>query len=400
MKILWVKTDFLHPTTRGGQIRTLEMLRQLHKRHEIHYVAFDDPNSPEGLKRSVEYASFSYPIEHRITPKTSPLFAADLLRGLSSQLPVAGFRYRSRPMQQTIDSLLREHNFDARVCDFLFPSVNISSLAQWTLFQHNVESVIWERHAQSGKTPVHRAYFALQAKKMSAWEKAVCRSVGNVVAVSETDAALMESRFGLPKVAWVPTGVDLDYFRPSAPPQARFELVFVGSMDWMPNIDGMQWFLSKVLPLIKKQLPHCRVAIVGRNPPPSLIEGAREQNVHVSGTVPDVRPFVWDSLASIVPLRIGGGTRLKIFEAMAAETPVVSTTVGAEGLPASDGEEILIRDTPEVFAQGCIDLIENTTLRKRLSEQALAMVSRDFSWEKVTTQFEDAVRLPTPVNAA
>ena len=163
MKILWVKTDFLHPTTRGGQIRTLEMLRELHKRHEVHYVAFDDPHNPEGLKRSSEYASYSYPVQHRVVSKSSPAFGLQLLEGLISTIPVAGARYQSVAMRNTIEQIVAASDFDAKICDFLFPSINIADLRTWTLFQHNVESVIWERHAQSGTTAADRAYFALQA---------------------------------------------------------------------------------------------------------------------------------------------------------------------------------------------------------------------------------------------
>ena len=394
MKILWVKTDFLHPTTRGGQIRTLEMLRQLHKRHEVHYIAFNDPTSPEGLERSGEYSSHQYPVPHHVVSKSSPLFAAQLCQGLIADLPVAGLRYRSDAMRQTINRVSSKHRFDAKVCDFLFPSANIDNLADWTLFQHNVESVIWERHAQSGRTPLHRSYFALQAKKMLRWEQRVCRSVANVVAVSENDASLMKSRFSLSDVSWVPTGVDTQYFERPGASERRFDLVFVGSMDWMPNIDGIRWFLAEIYPLIRKAKPRCSLAIVGRNPANTIVEAAKAHKVTVTGTVPDVRPYLWDSSISIVPLRIGGGTRLKIFEAMASGVPVVSTTIGAEGLPAENGRDICIGDTPEAFASECLRLLNNQQLRDEIRESALRMVVRDFSWEQVTNRFEDAIRLP------
>ena len=399
MKILWAKTDFLHPTTRGGQIRTLEMLRQLHKRHEVHYIAFNDPAFPEGLARSTEYSTHSYPVSHQVVSKSSPLFAAQLLQGLISELPVAGLRYRSKLMKQTIDLVTSQHRFDAKVCDFLFPSVNIGNLADWTLFQHNVESVIWERHAQSGRTRAHRAYFAMQAKKMLQWEQLVCRSVGNLVAVSETDAALMESRFVLPSVSWVPTGVDTQYFERPTVAEKKFDLVFVGSMDWMPNIDGIRWFLNEVFPLIRKAKPDCSLAIVGRNPPNAIVEAAKPHQALVTGTVPDVRPYLWQSLLSIVPLRIGGGTRLKIFEAMAAGVPVVSTTIGVEGLPATDGLDICIGDTPAKFASECLKLLDSQGLREKVRDRALGMVVRDFSWGQVTSRFEEAIRVPATVPA-
>jgi glycosyltransferase involved in cell wall biosynthesis len=390
VRILWVKTDFLHPTTRGGQIRTLEMIRQLHKKHEVHYIAFDDPANPEGLRRAPEYCSFAYPVAHKVVPKTSPAFALQLARGLVSPIPVAGMRYRSDAMRETIRKVTSEHGFDAKICDFLFPAINIDDLSSWTLFQHNVESVIWERHATSGRTVAHRAYFAGQAKRMLKWERDVCRAVGHVVAVSEVDEQMMRDRFGVKSISSVPTGVDVDYFE--KPPSASLsqDLVFVGSMDWMPNIDGMRWFLDEVFPQIRAKRPGCTLAIVGRNPPASILEAARTPGITVTGTVPDVRPYLWQSAVSIVPLRIGGGTRLKIFEAMAAGAPVVSTTIGAEGLPVEDGDTIRIGDTAERFAQHCLELLEQPARGHNLAQRAKQLVVENFSWEQVTRKFERA----------
>lgn len=392
MKILWVKTDFLHPTTRGGQIRTLEMLRQLHKHHEVHYVAFADPSNPEGLRRCSEYSSHAYPVAHQVVSKRSPKFALELVEGLFAEYPVAGTRYRSQAMRDTISRLTAEHDFDARICDFLTPSINIDDMHGWVLFQHNVETVIWERHAQSGRTPLHRAYFSRQARRMLAWERSVCRASAHVVAVSKVDEQMMRQRFGITETSSVATGVDLDFFKPPAAAQPCYDLVFLGSMDWMPNIDGTQWFLSEVLPLIRAQKPDVRFAIVGRNPPGALSAQANGSSIIVTGTVPDVRPYLWESAISIVPLRVGGGTRLKIFEAMAAGTPVVSTTIGAEGLPVGHGDTIRIADTAVSFARECLDLLENPSARATMSRNALSLIQANFSWAQVTRHFEDTLR--------
>lgn len=397
MKILWAKTDFLHPTTRGGQIRTLEMLRQLHKRHEIHYVAFDDPHYPEGLRRSNEYSSRAYPVPHQLVSKRSLAFVGQLAAGLVSPIPVAGMRYRSERMRNTIQQLVAEHNFDALVCDFLFPSINIPDMSRWVLFQHNVETLIWERHAQNGRTPLHRAYFKLQARRMETWEHTVCRASAHVVGVSDVDEQIMRERFGIRNTSWVSTGVDLDYFERPSNPKQEYDLMFVGSMDWMPNIDGMRWFFAEVLPRIRAKRPDCRIAVVGRNPPPSLTaQVAGDPHITITGTVPDVRPYLWQSAVSIVPLRVGGGTRLKIFEAMAAGTPVVSTTIGAEGLPLEHGQTIRIGDTAEDFSTNCLQLLDNPAEREALSERGLALIRARFSWDQVTHQFEEALRASVP----
>lgn len=393
MKILWVKTDFLHPTTRGGQIRTLEMLKALHRRHEIHYVAFDDATNPEGQSRSGEYCSFAYPVPHSVPPRRSLRFAGQLLRGLVSPLPVSVARYVAPGMKRKIEELLAREKFDSLVCDFLFPAPNIPNISRAVLFQHNVESMIWNRHAEEARNPAKKAYFALQARRMQQFERSICRRAGHIVAVSEVDRAGIENLFGVERVTAVATGVDIEYFAPPPAPEHQADLIFVGSMDWLPNIDAIQFFAAEILPLIQRQRPECRVLVAGRRPTPALQELARRQPAIVlTGTVPDVRPYLWASTVSIVPLRIGGGTRLKIFEAVAARLPVVSTTVGAEGLPLANGTQIALADSPADFAAACLKLLSDSSMRARMIDQAWQFVAGRFSWDAVTRDFEAALQ--------
>jgi glycosyltransferase involved in cell wall biosynthesis len=401
MKILWVKSDFLHPTNRGGQIRTLEMLKCLNRRHEVHFIAFDDGKNPEGLRRSSEYCSRAYAVPHRVPPRRSLRFAGQLVEGLVSRLPVSVRRYTSGRMKLQIQWLLEQNQFDSLVCDFLFPAMNIPDLSRSVLFQHNVESVIWRRHVQQASGPAKRAYFRLQARRMEILEGAVCHKAGHIVAVSEVDRATMRKMFGAERVTAIPTGVDVEFFTPPALAQVKADLVFVGSMDWMPNIDAMRYFTNAVLPLIRKERPNCRFAIAGRKPGMAIQElGRRDPDIIVTGTIPDVRPYLWGSTVCVVPLRVGGGTRLKIFEAMAARLPVVSTSIGAEGLPVEDGVHICIADSAEPFARRCLELLNAEDKRKQLANQAWELVSSRFSWEAVAREFETIlVNGPRPTDA-
>jgi polysaccharide biosynthesis protein PslH len=387
MKILWVKSDFLHPTTKGGQIRTLEMLRRLHRQHEIHYVAF--ASDAEGPAQSGEYCSRAVPVPMTAPAHSSLRFYAQVAAGLFSSLPVAITRYRSEAMAQAITRLRATEDYEALVSDFLFPAVNIPDMERFILFQHNVETTIWERHCEHARDPLRRAYLKLQADRMRAYEAEVCRSARHVVAVSPVDAALMRERFGVTRISDVATGVNLEYFQPGSPPAAHTaDLVFVGSMDWLPNIQAVTWFLEEVWPLILSKRPDCTVAIVGRKPPEKITAFARElSGVHITGTVPDVRPYLWGSSASIVPIHIGGGTRLKIYESMAAKVPVVSTHVGAEGLAVEDGANILFADTAAEFAGRCLHLLSDPALGRRLSENAWEMVATRFSWDRIADEF-------------
>ncbi len=392
MKILWVKTDFLHPTTRGGQIRTLEMLKALHRHHEVHYVALDDGANPEGPRRSVEYCSRAYRVPHSVPPRRSIRFAGQLLRGLVSPVPVPVARYVSPLMKQQIQELLLQQKFDSLVCDFLFPAPNIPDISRAVLFQHNVESVIWRRHAEEARQPAKKAYFRLQARRMENFERDICRRAGHIIAVTEVDRAAMREQFGAESVSTVATGVDIDYFAPPLDRETRADLIFVGSMDWLPNIDAIEYFAAQILPLIHKERPECRVIVAGRRPTPGLQDLARrEPRIVLTGTVPDVRPYLWESTVSIVPLRIGGGTRLKIFEAVAAKLPVVSTSVGAEGLPLENGKQIAIADTPQAFADSCLRLLADAATRRQMSQDAWNFVTARFSWEAVTRDFEAAL---------
>lgn len=392
MKLLWVYSDFLHPTTRGGQIRTLETLKRLHKRHEVHYAGLWNPQFPEGPARAKEYASYVYPVQRVVVEKTSPAFLMQLAEGLISDVPVAVFRHRSAELKATVDRLRRENTFDHVVCDFLSSAPHFSDLSGAVLFQHNVEAMIWQRHVEHARDALRRLYFRRQARLMREYERKICRSVKNIIAVSEADAAKMHELYGVSRVSAVPTGVDVEYFTPRGSTESATDLVFVGSMDWMPNIDGVIWFAKEILPLIRKKIPDCSVAVVGRTPGREVTElGERDAGIRITGTVKDVRPWLWESKAAIVPLRIGGGTRLKIYESMAARTPVVSTTIGAEGLEVTPGEDILIGNTAEAFAEACIRLVNDTGERARLAEAGWQHVAEKHSWEAAAMEFERAL---------
>lgn len=388
MRILWASANFLHPTTKGGQIRTLEMLRQMHRRHEIHFVAFADPAEPEGPARAPEYCTRAWPVPLSVPPRRSLRFALAAAANLASPLPLSIERYRSAAMRQTISKLLAEP-FDSIVCDFLTPAPNIDAIEDCVLFEHNVETVIWERHAETAGNPLLGSYMRLQARRMERYEADLCRRVRHVVAVSETDAQRFRERFGLESVTAIATGIDATAFAPPEEPVApAADLAFTGSMDWMPNIDGVAWFVESVMPLIWQRRPECTLAVVGRTPVPRIRELAADPRIRVTGTVPDIRPSLWGSRVAVVPLRIGGGTRLKIYEAMAAGIPVVSTAIGAEGLPVTPGEHIALADTPEALARACLDLLEQPQQAATMAAAARQLVASRFTWDRVARDFE------------
>jgi glycosyltransferase involved in cell wall biosynthesis len=209
------------------------------------------------------------------------------------------------------------------------------------------------------------------------------------VVVSEEDLRVHRECYGVTRVSAVPTGVDLDYFRPN--PGGDYtprELVFTGSMDWFPNEDAIVHFAHEVLPRIHKAVPDVTLTIVGRNPPPRVRALAeRDPSVRVTGGVPDVRPYLERAALFVVPLRIGGGTRLKIYEAMAMGRPVVSTSIGAEGLPLRDGLDLRLADGDEPFAAAVIELLEQPLKAQMIAMRGAQRVRSEFGWEHAAEAF-------------
>ena len=252
-----------------------------------------------------------------------------------------GREYRSRELKRRLNALLESQPFDLIVCDFLFPAVNLPKRLPCpaVIFTHNVESEIWRRHAETKSGAVGRFLYGAQYTRMLRYEGRTLERFDGVLAVSDADrqtfAALYPDAIRQP-VHVVPTGVDTVYFAPppASNPQSESnpQLIFTGSMDWLPNEDAMQFFCREILPLIRAEEPDVRLSIVGRAPTPAVKRLAEEHGVQVTGRVDDVRPYMKEAAVYVVPLRIGGGTRLKIFEAMSMGKAVVSTTVGAEGL--------------------------------------------------------------------
>lgn len=402
VRILWLKTELLHPVNKGGRIRTYNMLRELKQEHEVIYLTLDEePGEREALERSTEYADEVIRVPHEVAARHSVRFYTEVARNLVSRLPYSLERYHSEKMRRAVARTLEEREVNVLVCDFLTSAVNLPGQLSVpsVLFQHNVEAEIWRRHRDVADNPVERLYFHHEWKRIRDFEARACRRFDRVVAVSEEDRETLEDAYELDDVASVETGVDTDYYRPREgyPPRPS-HLVFTGSMDWLPNEDAMAWFVREVLPRIREDVPDATLSIVGRRPSQAVLDlEDQAPGVTVTGGVPDVRPYLEEASVFVVPLRIGGGTRLKIYEAMAMERPVVSTRVGKEGLPVNHGEELRVADEPADFAAEVSRLLGDPDEARRLGRRGAERVRRDFGWDRVADSFaricEDAVRI-------
>jgi len=391
-RLLFISPRYLLPADSGGKIRTGHVLRGLKGGYfDVTLVsplpserAADDPDQLALLcDRFVGWPE----------PLRGPYFRYLRLRHLLSSLPIpvatdvtAAGRDRVARELATRPGLV--------VVDFTHTAVLMPDefAARSVLFTHNVEAEIFARHLKVAASPIHRVVWRDQLAKMRRFESEALHRFDTVVAVSDRDRDIFRDQYGI-DAAVIPTGVDLDYFRFSAPDPSlgtANDIVFTASMDSFANIDGIQWFMDAVWPLIIARNPAARVTIVGRNPDAKLVRAAAQRNLPwtFTGFVEDVRPYMHDAAVYVIPLRVGGGTRIKAYEAMALGKPVVSTSIGIEGLQLEPERHYLQGDTPEAFAAAVLRLLEDGALRARLASEARRCVEENFSSRSAAKVFE------------
>jgi polysaccharide biosynthesis protein PslH len=410
MKILWVKADKLLPVQNGGNIRTYHVLRHLSTRHELtfysYYAGAPDPDYEHELQRQLPGAVAVCTGKPELSGAARGL---DYLAHLRAQPPYAVSRFAHPKVQKQLQGWFREQRFDVAVCDFLDAAVNFPGnlTIPSVLFQHNVESEIWRRHAATATNPAKKMMYQMEFRKMLRYERAAICKFQHVIAVSENDRSLMMKWVDGNRVTVIPTGVDLSQYRPPSDSNSdsqqfdtlRPVITFVGAMDWEPNIDGVEYFCSEVWPLIKAEVPQALFRIVGRNPDRRVQKWATdstngEHSIEVTGRVASVVEHLHQSAVVIVPLRIGGGTRLKIYEAMATAKAVVSTTVGAEGLDVHHGRDILLADDASSFAHSVIMLLRDPEHRRRY-EKAAAETAARYDWPAIGERFSEILQAVT-----
>src|SRR5262245_37015294 len=387
MRILWVKVGGLWPPHTGGRLRSFQILHELSRRHEVELLtSHARGEDPDELRRRLPHcrrvASFPF-----AAPKAGSLaFAGALLRSSFSSLPVDLWRWRVPALRRAVESRLAEGTLDLCVADFLAGAVNLppTTSVPCVLFEHNVEHVIWRRLARVQRG-WRRALLEVEWRKLRRYEARACRRARLTLAVSPLDAAALE-RLGGGPVRAIPTGVDVGHFRPNGAGSPS-ELVFTGSMDWYPNEDAILHFLTAILPRIRAEAPEVTVTVVGRKPSRAVREAAGP-GVHVTGTVDDVRPFLGRAAVSVVPLRVGGGTRLKIFEALAMGKAVVSTGVGAEGRPLRSAQQLGQAAPHGACARAVVSLLHDPARRRALGEAGRRLVEERYAWPQVAREFE------------
>jgi polysaccharide biosynthesis protein PslH len=390
-RLLFVSPRFLFPMDQGGKIRTGNILRGLKGGAFAVTLASPAPPDVDHFAGEIAAACDTFVSWPQQVPSQLRRVVA-----LAERLPVAAATDRSRAGSQVVARALAARP-DVVVVDFphagvlLPPRIEAASV----IFTHNVEAEIFERHAARARG-LWRLVWGEQSRKMRRFEAETLGRFDSVIAVSKRDATALAQRYALPAVEDIDTGVDLDFFafQPSDtapdPGPDGGTLVFTATMSWAANVEGIHFLLDEVWPLLLRARPKLRAVIIGRNPPASLSDKIRERglNVTLTGFVDDIRPHVAASHVYVIPLFVGSGTRIKAFEAMAMGRPVVSTSLGIEGLEVTHGEHFLRADNAADFAHGILALLADAALRGRIATAARALMEAKFSWAEVARQFE------------
>ncbi|MCE5228211.1 glycosyltransferase [bacterium] len=372
------------PADTGAKIRTNALLTALAGHFAIHYVGFLQPGLSRAKAR--QYLHEETPLLLKREPSTTLVGKAWLgLRTLPGPGPVTLMKYWNSSISTFVAQWDRENPRGVIHADHLHMGqyLPFACRALRVMDEHNVESRILERLADHNQGRPWGPYLNLQARRMARREAQLAGEVDMVLAVSDGDAGDLSAMAPKTRVEVIPNGVDLEYFAPPRVSRPNLnKLVFTGSMDWLPNSDAMIWFVAEILPRLDLRPPRdgpWKLDIVGQNPPTAVraLESAR---VRVTGPVEDVRPFVNEAGIFVAPIRIGGGSRLKLLEAFSAGIAVVSTKIGCEGLEVENEKHLLIADEPEAFADAVDRLARQPRLRQELTANARRLVEDRYGW--------------------
>lgn len=392
-RMAFVSPVFLFPNDAGGKIRSTNILRGLRGgRFEVTLVSPATHEQVGRWKAELEGVCSEFVPWRPGTARARWTRAIDVF----SDLPANVAADLSRAGSRVVKAVCERADVDLVVFDFVHAAVLAPAEPgkPTVCFTHNVEAEIFARHAEVARDPVRRWLWSSQHRKMKRFEARALAGFSGVIAVSERDAQHFRDRYGVDGARAIPTGVDLEFFSWAPPPAVDADhpptVVFTGSMDWAANIGGVTFFLERVWPRVLAQEPAARFVVVGRSPPPSLRALARKtRQVEFTGFVDDVRPYAHRAHAFVIPLLVGGGTRIKAFEAMAMGSPVVSTAVGIEGLDVVAQEHFLERDEPAAMADAIVELFRDAAQRERQSRAARRFVEERFGHREVARVFED-----------
>jgi sugar transferase (PEP-CTERM/EpsH1 system associated) len=398
LNVLWLSHFVPFPPKGGCFQRSYNLIARVAASHDIHLVAMKHKRGthPEEETRLAETELLRYCASvHIIDISKSTRSASLALRGLTS-LPFGSALtvtvFDSPSFRRTIRSVMREHSIDVAHLDTISLAQYLDDLGSVpaVMTHHGAESFMIRRRIWRERNPIKRWFFFFEWRALQRYERRMCPLVASNLVVSAADRDILAVIAPDARFAVVENGVDIDYFKPIKPNSAP-ALIFAGRLDQYSNREGILFFMRDVWPSIKKTHPNTVVNIIGSNPPDALLSLARaDSNVKVHGFVSDVRPYFQSASVAICPIRDGGGTRIKVLDALAQGIPIVATTIACEGLDAVSGRDLLIADTPTEFARQIARVFEDAELRATLGANARALAERSYAWDSIAKKLVQA----------
>lgn len=380
-KILFLTPRFPWPLFDGGRIRIFETLKHLSGDHEVTLAVPLRPD--EAAVDMVPVSRFCRRVLSTVRSERPAAVARRMLGGAFHRHALAQSYFFDGSLARQLADLTSDEEFDIIHVEFplMAPYLRAvrSDRAVKVLSTHNIESIRFERELRQGPLDRRRALLLADQWLAGQWEVRAIRAFHGVTTVSEGERSWVRERAPRTSVELVPNGVDTRYFAFS-PPCPSSVITFVGSMDYPPNIDAVLWLGESIFPEIRRRVPHLRFRVVGSRVDPRVRALAGQPGIEITGQVDDIRPYLAESLALVVPLRSGGGTRLKILQGMAMGRPVISTTVGAEGIELEAGKHCLLAETRDEWVNEVVRLHADHQLAGRLAKAGRELVERKYDW--------------------
>ncbi len=394
MRILLLTPQRPYPPHQGTTLRNFNLVKELAKRHQVCVLTFLEPDqSPTDAGPLAELCEWveTIPVAQRST-------SLRLQQMLFTRRPDMSWRLWSPDFEARLAARLRQESFDVVEIEGIemapyLPTIEAARPRPLIIYDaHNAEWILQQRaFAADIKTPARWLlawYSWVQWHRLRRYEADLLQQVDHTIAMSAPDKVALRDVISDAPITVIPNGVDLAAYRDFKGTPIPFDLLFTGKMDFRPNIDAILWFGQYVLPLIRAERPQTTFAIVGQRPHPRLDSLRGVPGVTITGYVDDIRPYIAGATLYVAPLRVGGGTRLKLLEAMAMGKPIVSTTVGAEGFPVVNGQELALADEPEEFASQVLSLLDNPSRRRELGQAGLAFAQANYGWDALVPKLE------------
>jgi glycosyltransferase involved in cell wall biosynthesis len=389
MKILFVTPYSPANPVFGGALRIYHVLAQLCANHDVTIAGF----STAAEERSLigQFPSLTVKAHFVDYHYSNSSLRWRMIRSLFSFHSNWYHLTRSETLQNKLDELLAAQTFDLILCEFpVMAMYSYKSNAIKITDCHNVEYDNFKRMSKVGNM-FKKLFYFLEARKFFKEEIKVFDQQDALFVTSKRDIELINQTNETISKYLIPNGVDTDFYKPVQSCTIPFSMIFIGMMKYVPNYDGIEFFLDEIFPIILKKIPQATITIVGKNPP-GCITSRRSQNTIITGFVQDTRPFIEEATVYVVPLRMGGGTRLKILEALAVKKPLVTTSVGCEGIDVVDRKEVMIADHPAEFAARVIELFEYPERGIILAENGYALVMNQYRWDQIGKRIELAIQ--------